>query len=435
MLAVAKSVSVVACLIWLSFSCIVDQVMTSSATYEPESESCCPPVSPRQNSIPVHYVEGTHYEVGYSVGRTFGGMIKEFVSVYKPLQEEYLKLYAQPEGRQIYEESLNATKKYFPQYVIEMKGLADGSGVPFYELFLMALDDTLPRNMNVSSKDRGAVGCTSIFVNQPNVQLLGHTEDAVSESLNNYYVVAAHVKPGKAERGGIFAAREEKFEAITYAGHLSGYASGHNHCGLVFAIDTLYLSKPLRGKIPREFITRALLSARSNMNDIVKVLTNEGAGTADGFSVNIGFLNEPKQSRVFHTVEVTPKMDSPRSAVYVSNFSVGTNSLHTNILLHLKYPELSDSAGVTSSVAREKRYKKLTANGQVTNLKELLTIFGNREDQPWPIFSDAPDASEKTINFGVFDFNKKTWTMWTSNPVDNPPLLQLPLTFSDLISP
>lgn len=32
-----------------------------------KSESCCPPVFRRQNSIPVHYVEGTHYEVGYSV--------------------------------------------------------------------------------------------------------------------------------------------------------------------------------------------------------------------------------------------------------------------------------------------------------------------------------------------------------------------------------
>lgn len=69
-------------------------------------------------------------------------------------------------------------------------------------------------------------------------------------------------------------------------------------------------------------------------------------------------------------------------------------------LLNLKYPELSDSAGVTSSVAGEKRYKKMTVNGQVTNLKELLTIFGNREVQPWSIFSDAPDASEKTINLG-----------------------------------
>lgn len=32
--------------------------------------TCCPPVARRQNSIPVHYVTGTHYEVGYSVVST-----------------------------------------------------------------------------------------------------------------------------------------------------------------------------------------------------------------------------------------------------------------------------------------------------------------------------------------------------------------------------
>lgn len=36
---------------------------------------------------------------------------------------------------------------------------------------------------------------------------------------------------------------------------------------------------------------------------------------------------------------------------------------------------------------------------------------------------------------GVFDFDKKTWTLWTNDPIDNPPVLQLPLTFTDLISP
>lgn len=36
---------------------------------------------------------------------------------------------------------------------------------------------------------------------------------------------------------------------------------------------------------------------------------------------------------------------------------------------------------------------------------------------------------------GIFDFDKKTWTMWTNDPIDNPPLLQLPLTFTDLINP
>lgn len=61
-------------------------------------------------------------------------MIKEFVSSYEPLHNEFLPLYVKPEGRKIYEESLKTTEKYFPQYLIELKGMADGSGVPFHEV-------------------------------------------------------------------------------------------------------------------------------------------------------------------------------------------------------------------------------------------------------------------------------------------------------------
>lgn len=82
--------------------------------------------------------------------------------------------------------------------------------------------------------------------------MLGHTEDALSETVNNYYIVAAHVVPGVAEMGGVFGAREEKFEALAYAGHLPGYASGHNYHGLVFSINTIFVSQPLRGRI-REY--------------------------------------------------------------------------------------------------------------------------------------------------------------------------------------
>jgi len=343
-------------------------------------------------------------------------------------------MYAQPEGRQIYEESLKSTQKYFPQYVIELQGIADGSGVPFHELFLMALDDTLPKNLNASSKDKGPVGCTSLIINQPNAQLLGHTEDAMSETVNNYYIVAAHVMPGESELGGMFPAREEKFEALAYAGHLPGYASGHNHYGLVFSINTIFVSKPLKSKIPREFITRALLSSRADIGEILEILTNEGVGTADGFNVNFGFLNVPKESRVFHTVEVTPKIDSDKSEVHLTDFGVGNNSLHTNRLLHLKYPEL-DEAAYGSSLSRESRYKQMTANKTVESMQDMLEVLGNREDDPWPIFSDKFDARVSTINLGVFDFNKKIWVMWANDPINNPPILQLPLTFADLISP
>jgi len=55
--------------------------------------------------------------------------------VYEPLQSEFLPMYAQPEGRQIYEESLKSSQKYFPQYVNELQGLADGAEVPFHVVF------------------------------------------------------------------------------------------------------------------------------------------------------------------------------------------------------------------------------------------------------------------------------------------------------------
>lgn len=66
-------------------------------------------------------------------------MIKDYVNSYEPLQKEFLIMYAQPEGRTIFEESLKTTEKYFPQYVIELKGMADGSGVPFHEVINIIL--------------------------------------------------------------------------------------------------------------------------------------------------------------------------------------------------------------------------------------------------------------------------------------------------------
>jgi len=54
---------------------------------------------------------------------------------YQPL-EEYLKIYNTNEGKQIYEECLQVTNEYFPQYVIELKGMAKGAGIPFHHVRL-----------------------------------------------------------------------------------------------------------------------------------------------------------------------------------------------------------------------------------------------------------------------------------------------------------
>ncbi|XP_050420912.1 uncharacterized protein LOC126833544 isoform X2 [Adelges cooleyi] len=361
-------------------------------------------------------------------------MIKEYLKAYTPLQDDYLKMYAEPEGQSIYEESFISTQKYFPQYIIELQGVADGAQVPFEELFLMALDDTLSVNLNKGPVDKGPVGCTSLIINQPYGQFLGHTEDALASAEDNYYIIAAHVLPSENESGGLFKAREEKFEALAYAGHLPGYASGHNHHGVVFSINTIFVNSPLRGRIPREFITRALLSSRANLTEIMDILINDGVGTADGFNVNLAFLDVPRESRTFHTFEVIPYDKDSRSEVCHKEFKSGNNSLHANRLLCLETPESQDELTYGSSVSRENKYKQLTKNKVATSLNDIVEVLGNSDDGAMSIYRDGPCEPVKTIHLGIFDFDRKLWIMWTKNPTDNPPLLQLPLTFVDLIS-
>lgn len=69
---------------------------------------------------------------------------------------------------------------------------------------------------------------------------MGHNEDALSETLNHWYIVSAHV----VETG----LREEKFSSLSYAGFLPGYTMGFNNHGLVYSINTLSARSLKSGK-------------------------------------------------------------------------------------------------------------------------------------------------------------------------------------------
>lgn len=60
--------------------------------------------------------------------------------------------------------------------------------------------------------------------------------------------------PAPKEEKGVFAAREEKWAAMTSAGLLPGYASGYNQHGLVFTVNTIFAKNILRERI-REYKT------------------------------------------------------------------------------------------------------------------------------------------------------------------------------------
>lgn len=71
-------------------------------------------------------------------GRTFASLIQNLVQTSRSL-EEYLAVYETPRGREVYDETLAAVNREFPQYVKELEGTADGAQVPFHKVLIFLL--------------------------------------------------------------------------------------------------------------------------------------------------------------------------------------------------------------------------------------------------------------------------------------------------------
>ncbi|XP_026464443.1 uncharacterized protein LOC113367028 [Ctenocephalides felis] len=339
----------------------------------------------RRHCIPIIYTRGSHYDVGFDIGRTFSSLIASLLEISVPLNESYLPLYETAAGRKVYDDTLCAVKKRMPQYIEELEGTADGAKVPFHKLFLLHSDDILPnvvekRNNNVDVNH----GCTTICINQPGAELLCHTEDALTEDLNHFYFVACDIDGPNGTK--------EKFTSLCYAGHLPGYTMGYNQHGLVYSINTIQALNLRSGKTPRHFLGRALLAAKS-IRDVKCILEDAGCGAADAFSVNATFLDD--KPRVFYNIEVAPADDDQdQSLIDATCAGPGKNLVHCNRLLRLKTPEVEGFIIENSQARMDELDKRGTAKCKL----DAINALGDQSRTDHNIFQDnGPDDYVKTI--------------------------------------
>ncbi|CAH0385576.1 unnamed protein product [Bemisia tabaci] len=378
----------------------------------------------RRECIPILHTRGTHYEIGFDIGRTFASLIHSFLSIYDPLNQEVLPVYETPDGKRVYEETLNHCVEHFPQYVDEIKGTAEGAGVPFHKLFLLHMEDIVP---NVVSQRRGEtpevrqapVGCSSICVNQPNNEVLSHNEDALHYVLNHFYLVSAHVI--SEEPQGRWKVKEEKFTSLCYAGHLPGFTMSYNHHGFIYSINIINPKHLVSGKTPRYFLTRALLAAE-NLMQAQQILRDHGSGSADGISVNMTFLNQ-EGDRLFHNAEIGPALNgASESPLDILTASPGEHIFHTNKYLRLKNIEEAGGRIIDSS---EHRLDALNQFVSPKKCEDVLQMLGDQSDAELPVYCDS--GYVRTIATGVFDCVKRTWTIYADNPKTHEPLIVIPL--------
>lgn len=134
---------------------------------------------------------------------------------------------------------------------------------------------------------------------------------------------------------------------------------------------------------------------------------------------------------MFHNAEMGPavKPNDKESQLNILTASPGEHIIHCNRYLRLKVPEVTGLI-IDSSVERMDTFKTFKAP---KNKQDVITMLGDTSAKEHCVFRDQAGQEEflKTICVGIFDLQKKTWSIYKDNPKTNEPLVVLPLVLKD----
>ncbi len=169
-------------------------------------------------------------------------------------------------------------RRRYAAYLEELAGIAEGSRIPFEELFLLTAEEEL---FDIWG---GYEHCSSAIVRTRRGAFLLHNEDYPPYYRDRLVIVHAEPKGRPA------------FLCLTYPYILAGPSCGLNDAGLAFAVNSLSF-RPLRRGIPTNYLLRDLYGVRSLgavrgaldvpsrlMGNCVVALAEGGEGIAVEFS-------------------------------------------------------------------------------------------------------------------------------------------------------
>ncbi|BFY99625.1 hypothetical protein BsWGS_02665 [Bradybaena similaris] len=332
-------------------------------------------------ALPVLYVVGTHYEVGYNIGSTFAERIKSFWNESPDIQTIDVPFSKTPSGKAYFESALEVCKNNFPEYVRELQGISDGAGMPFDNIFMLNITKEIPNGLVDNSLQlqnaTETAGCTDVLINSSTCKIIGHNEDCDPISkLYGYFVSATILDENRKE--------VESFTAHCYPGFLAGTTLSFNKYGMVFTIDFLYNDFIVHGAPSRIFLNRTMIKART-FEEAIELIKNKNYGVSYGFTVNIADIKSPT---TMWSVEVCPQAEV--SAIHVQTVSEVADAhknchyIHTNTCQHLKTTELPY---LNSSLARSKRAEETTDKQQARSNPTTTQTSSNNNISPqnWPL--------------------------------------------------
>ncbi len=305
--------------------------------------------------FPIVKAQGSHYEVGVAIGKQMHDAIKKVLASSQAIFKKDFSIriqQSQPFQQQ--------ARKYFSQYMDELRGIADGAQVSFDELFLS-------NNREVADFDPFLLDpnhCTIVGIPITGGYLVGHNEDWDESSLSLLYVLDAVVAGTR-----IFG--------LNYANTLVGCSVAGNGYGIVQAVNELSHQDECVG-VPKNFIARALLDSKTleEAEEIMRTVPRAA-----------GFNHVLVQRQRLWNIESSAKE-------YVIEKVELQKYVHTNhYVTELKRID-------KGNFESEKRYAKVKGRlGDINSVEDIKQLLSDR--------TDPRICREGTIGSVIFDMLNK----------------------------
>jgi isopenicillin-N N-acyltransferase-like protein len=339
----------------------------------------------KPRTVPIIEVRGDPRERGQQQGEAARPQILRALTRYREILPEAIN--------STWEDGLREARKFlpygeqtFPQFVEEIRGIAEGANVPFEEVWTLNCYEGLPQSR------QQVWGCTSIAVRDDYTAdghvLVAHNEDWNSVDNDNVYLVRA------------LPTTDLPFIGMTYGPLLVNI--GLNAEGIAVAIDSVYPTDGGVG-VPRILCSRAVLNART-IGQAIRASVPKLR--ASGY----GYL-----------------LADPNGELYCIETSATTHDLlygedgwlvHTNHYLSPKMKSLEEAGTYSSSNVRLNRARRLVKAqlGQVT-VESLQTVLRDHVNFPDSVcVHEDPDEPlherEQTLVSIVMDLTARV--MWAA---------------------
>ncbi|GAU94726.1 hypothetical protein RvY_06449 [Ramazzottius varieornatus] len=375
------------------------------------------------NSLPMIFVRGTNFQVGFEMGRLMREHIQSFYANFEPLHQLFLPFLKTDKGQHVYDGYSNVVRDHLPQYFEEIRGISEGSGVPFDQVFAMHIRSELALLLRQGHYETPA--CTTVFVHRTEAEIVGHNEDNDPDMKAHSYLVSAEIL---SENGTIV----EKFTAFAYPGVLPGNAFSFNHAGVIFTANSESPITVPTDKIPRYVMNRALMAAE-NPEDVERIVSLE-PGLSQGCSLNVIFTKDPNDAIKMRNYELLGSFDQQISTIIdrtaVLRYDPEKPTVEGNgFLYHFnKYERIKvkqNPENIVSSIHRQNRARQLPVP---ETAHDVLQFLGDTTDADYPVFR-TPSMKDGgcTIATALFDLKEMTMAVYRGNPKISSPLLVLPI--------